>query len=495
MTDLVSRARVIQCTPFNFALYAGSITLRPYQVEPINAIWESVRTNGGRTFVIVISRQSGKDELLCHLKMFLLQRFQHKDMEIVEFNPTYKPQTIRAILRLENRMQTNVITRNRWKKRSDFMRLLGQARVSFLSGDGHANVVGATASLLLIINEAQDISPNKYDKDAAPMAASTNATRVIVGTAWTSNTLLARELRASRIAEKADGRRRVFFYTSEDVRKCNPPYGLFVDAEIARLGREHPLVKTQYFCEEIDAQAGMFNPIRRALMTGDQPAHDHPLPGIPCAFLLDVAGQDESRMIFNDDAPLQNPGRDAVSLSIVDLDLSTLATLQAPTYRVAHRLQWIGQNHLTVFGQLKALAEAWNPLYIVIDATGVGEGMWALLDKAFPGRVLPVKFSSVEKSEIGYRFLAIIETGRFRDLFPTYAVRAQYEACTSEILPGPQKTLRWSVPEGTRSPMGELVHDDYLLADALVAVLDRQEWILQTIAEASEGFDPLESVM
>jgi hypothetical protein len=43
--------------------------------------------------------------------------------------------------------------------------------------------------------------------------------------------------------------------------------------------------------------------------------------------------------------------------------------------------------------------------------------------------------------------------------------------------------------------MGELVHDDYLLADALVAVLDRQEWILQTIAEASEGFDPLESVM
>jgi hypothetical protein len=209
--------------------------------------------------------------------------------------------------------------------------------------------------------------------------------------------------------------------------------------------------------------------------------------------LLDVAGQDETSMSLGSAAG-SNQGRDAISLTIVDLDLSTLATLQAPTYRVAHRLQWVGQNHLVVFGQLKALAEAWNPLYIVIDATGVGEGMWALLDRSFPGRVIPVKFSQQEKSEIGYRFLAIIETGRFRDLCSTDAVRAQYETCTSEILLGPQKTLRWSVPEGTRGPSGELVHDDYLLADALVAVLDRMEWSVQTSAEASEGFDPLEGI-
>ena len=491
MSTNTSAAKTIQRTPYNFALRAGGVDLRPYQVEPINAIWNSVRTHAGLTFVIVISRQSGKDELLCHLKTYLLQRYQFKDVEIVEFNPTYKPQTIRAITRLENRMQTNILLRNRWKKRSDFMRFLGQACVSFLSGDGQANVVGAVASLLLIINEAQDITTNKYDKDAAPMAASTNATRVFCGTVWTSNTLLARELRAARQAEKADGIRRVFFYTSDDVRKYNPSYGVFVDGEITRLGRQHPLVKTQYFCEEIDAQAGMFNPARLALMIGDQPAHDHPLPGVPCVFLLDVAGQDEARMAFDDDAPLQNPGRDSVSLTIVDLDLSTLAILQSPTYRAIHRLQWTGQNHLTVFGQLKSLAEAWNPLHIVIDATGVGEGLWALLDKSFPGRVLPVKFSRQEKSDIGYRFLGIIETGRFRDCCLTDQVRAQYDACQSEILIGPTKTMRWGVPEGARGPTGELIHDDYLLADALVAVLDRMDWSFQTTIEADEGFDPL----
>jgi hypothetical protein len=325
------------------------------------------------------------------------------------------------------------------------------------------------------------------------MAASTNATRVFWGTAWTSQTLLGRELRAARRAQEEDGIKRVFVLDADQVSQEVPAYGKYIAAQIAKLGRNHPMIRTQYFSEEIDAQAGMFPPARMALMQGDRPAHDRALPGVPCAFLLDVAGQDEASMSLGSEASSQ--GRDAVSLSIVDLDLSTLATLQAPTYRLAHRLQWIGQNHVTIFGQLKALAEAWNPLYIVIDATGVGEGMWALLDKAFPGRVLPVKFSSVEKSEIGYRFLAIIETGRFRDLCPTDAVRAQYESCTSEILPGPQKTLRWSVPEGTRSPTGELIHDDYLLADALVAVLDRQEWILQTSAEASEGFDPLKGIV
>jgi hypothetical protein len=361
-----------------------------------------------------------------------------------------------------------------------------------MSGSPTASIVGATANLLLEVDEAQDISISKFDKEIAPMAARTNATRVFWGTAWTSQTLLGRELRAARHAQEEDGIRRVFVLDADQVSQEVPAYGSYVAAQIAKLGRNHPMIRTQYFSEEIDAQTGMFPPARRALMTCDLPAHDRVLPGVPCAFLLDVAGQDESSMSLGSEVSSQ--GRDAVSLSIVDLDLSTLSILQAPTYRVAHRLQWIGQNHVLIFGQLKALAEAWKPLYIVIDATGVGEGMWALLDKTFPGRVIPVKFSQQEKSEIGYRFLAVIETGRFRDLCSTDAVRAQYDFCISEILPGPQKTLRWGVPESTRLSTGELVHDDYLLADALVAVLDRMDWIIPTEARTVEAADPLKGM-
>ena len=181
-------------------------------------------------------------------------------------------------------------------------------------------------------------------------------------------------------------------------------------------------------------------------------------------------------------------------MSVAEVDLSTLESLQAPTYRVVERYAWQGLNHLTVFGKLKALAETWNPQHIVIDATGVGEGLWAMLDKAFRTRVIPVKFTQQEKSEIGWRFLSIIETGRFRDCCPTETVRMQNAKCQSEILPGPAKTLRWGVPDGTRGPDGELVHDDFVLADALVAKLDELEWSIRSAALIVRAKDPLEEM-
>ena len=143
--------------------------------------------------------------------------------------------------------------------------------------------------------------------------------------------------------------------------------------------------------------------------------------------------------------------------------------------------------------------ESWRPQHIVIDASGVGEGLWALLDKAFPGRVIPIKFSRKVKSELGWRYLAIIETGRARDCclgddLQGRAVRAQYDACQAEILPGPTKTLRWGVPEGARRADGELIHDDYLLADALIAELDRLDWTVNTEAQTVAAADPLFSM-
>ncbi len=117
-----------------------------------------------------------------------------------------------------------------------------------------------------------------------------------------------------------------------------------------------------------------------------------------------------------------------------------------------------------------------------------------MLDKAFPTRVIPVKFTQQEKSEMGWRFLSIIETGRFRDNAPSDAVRIQYAKCRSEILPGPAKTLRWGVPDGTRGPDGELVHDDHIMADALVAKLDELEWQSHSETLIVRAPDPLDEM-
>lgn len=488
MSTLVQTVKTIARTFDNFTARAGGIQMRPYQLEPAKAIMKSITEKRGDTIILIISRQAGKDELLANLLSYLVTLFSHREVGIVVANPTYKPQTINAIMRLENRLKANLLTKSAWKKRSDYMRMVGQATVSFLSGDASSNVVGAVASLLLVVNEAQDITPAKYDKDFAPMVASTNATRLIVGTVWTSDTLLAREEDAARAAEKADGVRRVFLYTSDQVRKIVPHYGQFVDNEIKKLGRQHPLVRTQYFCERIDNQAGMFNTARRALMQGDQPAQDEPTAGHIYALTIDVAGMDEA--LLNLDG-MGNPGRDSTTYTIADVDLSSLDTLQAPIYRAIKRDSWQGHSHIEVFGRFCQIIDLWNPLYIVIDATGVGEGLWAMLAKKYGSRVIPVKFTQQTKSEIGWSYLAIIETGRFRDCSPSEIVRQQYDKCQSEILQGPAKTLRWGVKDGTRGADGLLVHDDHILADAMTSELDKLVWMVTSPTLYTNAPDPL----
>lgn len=494
MSKIKNRITTIVRNIHNFTYKGSEIALRSYQVEPAMAIIKSIVGKLGLSFVVIISRQSGKDELAANLKAYLLARFKNREADIVEVNPTYKPQTINAVARLERRLNDNSLTNTDWKKRSDFIRINGKAQVSFLSGDPSANVVGAVASLLLIVNEAQDIEPIIYDKNFAPMVASTNATRLFMGTSWTSHTLLARELRAARQAQEVDGIRRVFVYTADDVRKAVKPYGHFVDGEISKLGRQNPLVKTQYFCEEIDSQIGMFPSGRRALMKGDQPAEDLPRPGTVYCFSIDVAGQDEVTFHDPESQYLKNPGRDAVTLTISSVDLSQMRILRAPIFRAVHREQWTGRNHMDVFGKLMALADSWKPMYIVIDSTGVGEGLWAMLDHRYPGKVLPVKFTSSKKSDIGYHFIGIIESGRFRDCCPTTEVDEQYSSCVSEVLMGPQKTLRWSVPEGRRNSSGDLIHDDIIIADALISEVDKLPWIVSTPTRIVQGRDPLEEM-
>jgi hypothetical protein len=288
--------------------------------------------------VWIFPRQSGKDEALAILVQYLLALFKNEGGEMVFFNPTFKPQTETSMRRLESRLNSNILTLGKWKRRSGYIFEINNAFCTYLSADPSAHVVSATANRLLVVNEAQDVGLLKYDKDIDPMAASANATKLFAGTRWTSNTLLEREYQQALEDQKKDGLRRVFFFDADDIRKAAPEYGKHVDGAIARLGRQHPLVKTQYFCECIDAQSGMFPPRRQALMRGAQAARTEPEPGNMYSFLIDVAGQDEARM--RGDELLQNPGRDSTFLKIVDVDNSTVKLLGKPTYRVVFRKRW-----------------------------------------------------------------------------------------------------------------------------------------------------------
>lgn len=289
----------------------GGVTLRSYQVAVAEKIVDSVLRHLGLSFVVLFPRQSGKNELQAQIEAYLLKLLGSTDAEIIKISPTWKPQSLNAMRRLQRILERNVLTRDSWIKEQGYIYRIDRARIFFLSGGPEANIVGATASTLLEVDEAQDVLTAKFDKDIAPMAASTNATRVFWGTAWTSKTLLAREMRAALEAERQDGMKRVFRIDADVVAAEVPAYGKFVAEQVARLGRNHPMVKTQFFSEEIDAEGGMFPPARRSLMMGQHKRQHAPTPGHIYALLLDVAGEDETAGDAESGGELTNARRDS----------------------------------------------------------------------------------------------------------------------------------------------------------------------------------------
>jgi hypothetical protein len=124
--------------------------------------------------------------------------------------------------------------------------------------------------------------------------------------------------------------------------------------------------------------------------------------------------------------------------------------------------------------------EHWQARHVLIDATGVGEGLASFLQARFGQRVTPVRFSSKTKTEIGYRFIAIVEAGRYRDYQDdqeedTRQFWYEVEACQYES-PAPDR-LRWGVWETPRyDGLVARGHDDLLISAAMVGVLDRMAW-------------------
>ena len=485
--------------------------LRAYQLAPARAVLDSILRRRGLSFAVMMARQSGKNEMAAQLEAYLLNLYSLRGGQIVKASPTFKPQTINSMLRLEEHLDT-AWSRDQWRRREGYIYELGKARCLFFSAAATASVVGGTASLLLACDEAQDVAQDKWTKDFEPMGASTNVTTVFFGTAWTSDTMLATEIAALTRLEARDGIRRVYTVDADEVGLEVPAYADYVNKRVAKLGRHHPLIKTQYFLETLDAEAGMFPPQRQALMRGDHERRHEPQAGHRYALLIDVAGEDETEGGPEDRATLTNPRRDGTALTVVDVDY---AYGRLPSYRVVDRHLWLGVKHTSLYRRILALARHWHAVWIVVDATGVGAGLASFLVSALgdhrggphglgrgrrAGPVIPVQFSSKVKSDLGWNFLAVVETGRFRDyVFDNAADTRQFwhevAACRREVRSGPNRLLAWGVwDEPAYDGIIAHGHDDLLMSAALCAILDEQGWPGAAEGATVEVGDALEAI-
>jgi hypothetical protein len=179
---------------------------------------------------------------------------------------------------------------------------------------------------------------------------------------------------------------------------------------------------------------------------------------------------------------------------VFEVDPSTQADplIRAPAYRLVSGRVWQGTTHTLLYGELKALIDHWHARQVVVDATGVGAGLAAFLEKTFPGRVIPFIFTAASKSQLGWDFLSAVETGRFK-LFQGDATHPLLESlqremreCRYEVGIGAGQALRWGAPPGGGK------HDDLVIACALATELDRQTWIVPGGSLILPRTDPLE---
>jgi len=461
--------RRVLSEPELFSRYIIGRALRPYQSEAMRAALASVDHGEGRTLTVMFARQMGKNELSAHLECLLLNRYQQRGGTIVKTAPTYHPQTINSKLRLLAALD-NPLNEGQWWVREGAMVGLGKASCLFVSGHEEARVVGLTASLLLEVDEAQDMDEAKYLKDFRPMASATNATTILYGTAWTGNTLLEKQAALNRDLERQDGVKRHIQYDWQALADLSPAYRAFVEGERLRLGEDHPLFRTQYKLEALAQQAGFLNARQRAQMVGDHPRQHRPQEGKEYVAGIDLAGEDETAA----DAVLRarKPRRDSVVVTIAEIDRQPPTdVLLEPRLRIVEHYWWTGHKHPELYATLvDVLRNVWACRRVVVDASGVGAGVASFLAGALGSRLVEqFVFAARSKSDLGYALLAAVNGGRVKmygcqrpdDRLTTDDCAEfwyEMEKAQSEMRAG--QTLNFYVPEKDG-------HDDFLMSLAL----------------------------
>lgn len=441
-----------------FTELAGTRPLRDYQAEIARAVAQSVEAGRGDIITVMCARQMGKNQTSAALEHYLLHRYQERGGQIVKAAPTWKPQIVNSKIRLEGELNAP-FSRGRWRPVYGYGLAMGAARVLFFSAAPTSNVVGATADILLEIDEAQSVDEEKYLRDFRPMASTTNATTVLYGTAWSEDCLLEKQRRYNLEMQGRVGRQLHYEYDWRVLAAVNPAYRAFVEAEIARLGAGHPVVRTQYLLEAVPALGMFLSGAQRALLQGRHERLHAPVEGESYVAGIDVAGEDEEAA----DAVLRAlaPRRDSTVVTIGRIAWDEERTV---ALEVVEHVRWTGRDHKAQMLGARALLRLWGCRYVAVDATGVGAGIASWLEQELGADVVEqVTFSAPAKSRLGFLLLGMVNTGRCTVYRRDESEDArdfwrEVELCRYEMRANEQMRFGVDASQG---------HDDYLISLAL----------------------------
>lgn len=392
--------------------------------------------------VFMVSRQGGKNETSARLQVRLLCKYSNAtgSNNLIKTAPTFKPTLINSMRRLDQslkplpflyerfiprgvtkRWQQKAGTRMKpiWRKNHGYIYTLGNASVTFLSGEPDANKVGDTASIALEIDEAQAFSQQVYELEFQPMQATRNAPAIFYGTSTIKENLLEDIRERARDVQKKMGRRLLFEYDWETVCQYNPLYRKAVEEVADRLGWDHPVVLSQY-CLKAIMQFGRFlGPQLLAIMRGQHPRRTAPVKGEYYVAGVDLSGAREgSRGGAKAQAsPLvTNTKRDSTVVTIAKLLWrereygEPLAVLH-----VVDHLYLPGVHPLSGVDRLcNYIFEHWGVLNCVVDDKGAGHQVARAMLLRYPGRCRATKGTDDNVDDLGNDLLGAINTGRLK---------------------------------------------------------------------------------
>ena len=131
---------------------------------------------------------------------------------------------------------------------------------------------------------------------------------------------------------------------------------------------------------------------------------------------------------------------------------------------MVEQVSWTGERHATAqFKLVEILKRVWNVSRVAVDSTGAGEPVACYLREVMGNRVIPFVFSAPSKSELGFEFLAIVNSGRLTlyrpDGSPEYASTMR-ELEMARAVYRPNRTLNFFLDPADG-------HDDFLMSLAL----------------------------
>ncbi len=444
-----------------FARHVLGRPLRPYQLTVVRAIVADVLarqrhgSQSGGWWTVMMARQMGKNEVSAVIEAYLLTRHAQRGGTIIKAAPTWQPQGVTSFTRLRELLD-NPLHHDQSIRQERQALTLGRARATFYSAQPSAHVVGATASLLLEVDEAQDVDKEKFQREFLPMAAAHNAVVVLYGTAWTDDTLLEQARQHNLAVQRAGGEQRHFEYPWTFGAKAMPAYRQFVEHEIERLGAQHPIIRTQYLLQTVTDRSALFSPEQCLLLQGTHARRTEPDDGEEYVAAIDVAGAatgDSGEEAGRRDSTVIGVAAvtrtdDEVRLRLVEVYWWTNRPLHEQYARLAH-----------------LLGEVWCCRRVVVDATGLGADLATRLQRALGTTVVePFVFTAATKSRLGYDLLAAVNAARllvWQDDHSAEQAELWRQVGAARMLPRANGQLTFFVPDHQG-------HDDFVTMLALL---------------------------